>query len=442
MPYETDERLKSYLDTNQLGREQMCLAVLAIDKRFSDVRPRHPRGGPDGGRDIEAVFKQAQLAYAAVGFVNQANDSNKHKKRINAKFSEDLASALGADLKPEVFVFFTNLNFTIGEKDALIAEARKAGITYCDIFDRERIKISLDSPDGFAIRFQHLGLPLSDEEQASFFARWGDDIQSLVASGFQRLERTLDRILFLQEANDVLMELTFLFELDREYLASEIGHFRAFCLMNLKEIKHDIFGVLFGSSDKKDRMSPVDCRYQRVLPGIAYGISRGQWEQQMHLEGDDASSGSADDQEKYQQVGWSSAIGMEKVRFVQARYAHDQFIRISPRLVLKDLDQAMFMPVLNRSLAGKLKAIHVYANGYKLKDIQREDCDIDATDYDPKVPVEFTEDELDDPWVRIRPAFASHFLLGFYEQTPKKQFLSRETIDSLAKPARRKEGNG
>jgi len=109
-----------------------------------DVRPRHPRGGPDGGRDIQAVFRQAQLAYAAVGFVNQANDSNEHKKRINAKFSEDLASALGADLKPEVFVFFTNLNFTSGEKDALIAEARKAGITYCDIFDRERIRISLE----------------------------------------------------------------------------------------------------------------------------------------------------------------------------------------------------------------------------------------------------------------------------------------------------------
>lgn len=154
-------------------------------------------------------------------------------------------------------MFFTNLNFTSGEKDALIAEARQAGITYCDIFDRERIRITLDSPDGFSIRFQYLGLPLSEEEQASFFARWGDDIQSLVASGFQRLERTLDRILFLQEATDVLTELTFFFELDREHLAREIGHFRAFCIMHLKEIKHDIFVVLFGSSDKADRMSPV-----------------------------------------------------------------------------------------------------------------------------------------------------------------------------------------
>jgi hypothetical protein len=35
MPYETDERLKNFLDTNQLHREQMCLAVMSIDKRFS-----------------------------------------------------------------------------------------------------------------------------------------------------------------------------------------------------------------------------------------------------------------------------------------------------------------------------------------------------------------------------------------------------------------------
>jgi hypothetical protein len=257
VPYETDARLKSYLDTNQLGREQMCLAVLAIDKRFSEVRPRHPGGGPDGGRDIEAIYRQAQLAYGAIGFVNQANDSGEQKKKINKKFSEDLASAVGADPRPEVFVFFTNLNLTIGEKDALITDARHAGTTYCDIFDRERIRISLDGPDGFSIRFQYLGLALSEEEQASFFAKWGDDIQSLVASGFQRLERTLDRVLFLQEAADVLTTLKFIFELDREYPANEIGHFRAFCIVQLKEIKHDIFEVLFVSTDKADRMPPM-----------------------------------------------------------------------------------------------------------------------------------------------------------------------------------------
>ncbi len=42
MLYAADERLKSYLDTNQLAREQMCLALLRIDKRFTDVRPAAP----------------------------------------------------------------------------------------------------------------------------------------------------------------------------------------------------------------------------------------------------------------------------------------------------------------------------------------------------------------------------------------------------------------
>ena len=90
MPYQTDERLKNYLDTNQLHREQMCRAILAIDKRYSDVRPRHPRGGPDGGRDIEALFRDDLLTFGAVGFVNQANDSDEQKK----KYKKNLQATL------------------------------------------------------------------------------------------------------------------------------------------------------------------------------------------------------------------------------------------------------------------------------------------------------------------------------------------------------------
>lgn len=191
MPYQTDERLKGFLDTNQLHREQMCLAVLAIDKRFTNVQPRHPRGGPDGGRDIEATYRREQKAFGAVGFVNQANDSNEHKTRVTSKFKEDLKNALAANEKPTVFIFFTNVNLTIGEKDDLIKIARSAGVIFCEIFDRERIRIQLDSPDGFSIRFQYLQIILSEEEQASFFARWGDDIQSVISTGFRRIERSL-----------------------------------------------------------------------------------------------------------------------------------------------------------------------------------------------------------------------------------------------------------
>ena len=258
MPYQTDERLKGYLDTNQLHREQMCRAILAIDKRFSDVRPRHPRGGPDGGRDIEALFRGDLIAYGAVGFVNQANDSYEHKKTIKEKFSSDLESALGADRKPSVFVFFTNINLTIGEKETLIKTAKKSKITHCEIIDRERMRISLDSPDGFSIRFQYLNITLSEEEQASFFARWGDDIQSVISTGFQRVESTLNRVLFFQEASDSLKHFTLSIELDRKYSAEEIGHFRLFCSMYLKEPKQKILGIIIsgiGSDQVKWLMS-------------------------------------------------------------------------------------------------------------------------------------------------------------------------------------------
>ena len=123
MPYQTDEKLKSYLDTNQLHREQMCRAILAADKRYSDVRPRHPRGGPDGGRDMEAIYRESQVAYGAVGFVNQANDSLEQKRTIKQKFVDDLASAVSDGKKPDGFVFFTNLSMTAGEKETLISEA-------------------------------------------------------------------------------------------------------------------------------------------------------------------------------------------------------------------------------------------------------------------------------------------------------------------------------
>lgn len=107
MAYETDQRLKNYLDTNQLVREQLSLAILALDKRFSEVRPRHPRGGPDGGRDIEANFKKDQLTFGAVGFVNGANDSDGQKQDIKKKFRDDLKAALAAMPKPQVFIFIT-----------------------------------------------------------------------------------------------------------------------------------------------------------------------------------------------------------------------------------------------------------------------------------------------------------------------------------------------
>jgi hypothetical protein len=253
MPTETDIRLRSWLDANQRDREQMCRAVLALDPHYSDVRPRHPSGGPDGGRDIEAVFDEERLAYGAVGFHNGANDSDEQKKRIRSKFSSDLASAIAARPDLKVFVFLTNLHFAMNEQSQMKEEARQKGIEHSDVLDRERLRIELDSPAGFFIRFQYLGISLSEGEQASFLARYGERIQEVVSTGFERIERTLNRILFLQEAADVLDGIVVSFCLKRSYPAEEIGHFRAFVDVMLRAIKVDIFMIWFGSSDKSNR---------------------------------------------------------------------------------------------------------------------------------------------------------------------------------------------
>jgi hypothetical protein len=434
LPYQTDERLKSYLDTNQLHREQLCRAVLAIDKRFFDVKPRHPRGGPDGGRDIEAFFRDELLAYGAVGFVNQANDSKEQKKTISEKFTSDLDSALDSKEKPNVFVFFTNVNLTVGEKDALVDKARRRGITHCEILDRERLRITLDSPDGFSLRFQYLNITLSEEEQASFFARWGDDIQSVISTGFQRIEGTLNRLLFLQESTDPLNHLTLSFELKEKYSADEIGHFRLFCTMFLKEPKQKIFEIIFGSSDKSNRMIN-DVDFTEQLSGIKHGISRGQWESYLNFESSEESEIDNENDEEFKQVGSGSAIGLSEVEFISIHYSKDSFIRYFPSICLKDLDDAMFLPMANKSLAEKIKAIHIYSNGYKIQEIGPGDLKFDDDKYEPDIPVTFTPEELEDPWVRIRPSsFSSAFHIRFFEQTPKRMFAPVQVKNSLEGP--------
>lgn len=424
--YATDERLKSYLDTNQQHREQLCLSVLAMDKRFSNVRPRHPRGGPDGGRDIEAMYRGDQLAYAAVGFVNQANESNGHKSKANKKFKEDLENAWTAEPRPKVFVFFTNVNLTAGEKHDLVELAKKRGFAECDVFDRERIRIALDSADGFAARFQFLGLPMSEAEQASFFAKWGDDINSVITTGFQQVHSTLAHLLFLQEANRPLDSLHVYFKLDREYTATEINHFRAFLSIYLKEPKIGTLAILFGSCDRMYRFTPADKKPAPDQSGIAHGICLGQWRTPWP---EDPHESASDDSQglDYEELGFGSSIGMKVAKGIGITFHNDSLIRITPTFTLADFDEAMLMPIVNHSLAEKLEHISVYANGYMLLDLPRHAFKIDASEFKlERIDNGFNQQELSDPWVRLRPSnLSSNWNLSFSRDVPVRMFSSR-----------------
>jgi hypothetical protein len=93
---------------------------------------------------------------------------------------------------------------------------------------------------------------------------------------------------------------------------------------------------------------------------------------------------------------------MAEVRLVRAHYIHDSgFIRFQPRMRLRDIDGASFIHYLNASLAAKLKAVHVFANGYKLAEYGPDQFTVDAGSFDHQVPPKFSDEELADRWVRI-----------------------------------------
>lgn len=330
MPYETEDRLRSYLDTYQQGREQLCLAVLQTDRSYSDIRPRQPKGGRDGNRDIQAIYKGEQVAFGAVGFVNGANDSRSQKTKIQNKFKSDLTGAKEECKDLKIFVFFTNIIFTVGEKEKLEKHAKDAGITHCDIYDRERIRIALDSPDGLAARYQYLGLKLSDTEQQAFFNRWGDDIQTMISNRFSEMDTKLNRILFLEESKTPLIYFSIGFELKRKYAAEEFGNYRVFCSLMMIEPKLKIAGLKFGSSDASLDSSNSACL--KKGRGIKDSINTWQWiettnEENLNLELERNGSG----------------IGVAELGGLFITYETGSFIRLRPTISMIDLNDATFV---------------------------------------------------------------------------------------------------
>jgi len=94
---------------------------------------------------------------------------------------------------------------------------------------------------------------------------------------------------------------------------------------------------------------------------------------------------------------------------------------------LRDLEDAGWIVLMNKSLADKVVAMHVYANAYKLDEIRRLEFNIESGPRETKAPLLFDPAELTDPWVRIRPRTASFFTLRFYEKTPVRIFTSKRT---------------
>lgn len=419
--YDTEQKLKNYLATDQLKQERLCMSVLSLNKKYSNITPRQPYGGPDHGRDIQAIYDETYLCFIAVGFKQDANDSSEQINQIKKKFKDDLTNALtnakkeNLDLKG--FVFFTNLKLTVDIIAELKQTAIKSGLLYCDIYNREQILQTLNTPDGYAIRFEFLDISLTEEEQKAFFTKWGNDIRSVISNGFDQQKKAVDRMIFLQEALLPLDNLAIVLKLNKEYKAEEIGHFRIVVFLAIPSTKKideniDAIKVVLCQTDNSTRLKE---NFNKSQSGIDKGISG--------YDGFEVYDNTLEEKKfRYFQMSTSSGIGRESVRSFYLDYSPNSILRIPPEFKIADFDKAFFMSCVSENLCDKIESIHIFMNSYEIFKVSSSDIVFDnimENTFDD-FPVMFTEEELEIPWKRTFYKNGNSIQLDFTSNTPKR----------------------
>lgn len=390
----TEERLRSWLDGNQPGRERLAQAVLALDRRFRHVRPRSPLGGPDGGRDLEAIFDD-NVAWIAVGFVNSSHDSTAQRTQITRKFKQDLVHALQEKPDLKVFGFMTNVRLTPRQREHWQEHGNAAGLTATVLFDREDFRVSLDSPAGLAARYQYLDIPLSLAEQNAFFAHWGDNLQFLISHSFESVDRRLDRLEFLHDAGRPLRDIGFSLQFASPPTRLELPHFRAVLLIH-----------------------PPDRGHRPSTIGLA---EFGGW-------------GDADKHATHprESILWLGHEVVDQFRYVTSGPPTGIFGGIGrigghqrlAQLTLMDLEASFITFFVNQQAAARIVSLSVRANEYVIHSVDHRFLLIDSVvthwGMDPSrdLPFALPPEVADDPWVRITTGMGP---LDFERHTPERR---------------------
>lgn len=220
----TGERLRNHLDANQGMREGLCLALMPLIGPYTQECPRRPKGGPDGGRDIEAIYQGTIPAWGAIGFRNGGGNDNQARKEAADKFEDDLKRALKENAALQCFVFFTNVDLTPSLIDELKGKANKKGVAIVDIVAFEQLRHLLDLPEGLLARLQYLDIPMSKDEQLALIHKFGGQLQNAVSARFDRVEQTLAKMERFLDYQKPLYRFDVYIGLEKPFTSSEIGN--------------------------------------------------------------------------------------------------------------------------------------------------------------------------------------------------------------------------
>lgn len=163
-------------DKGQAFAERMAAKLLGLEE-YSEIDPQCPMGGPDGTKDILCA-KDGKRFVVGCYFPSGQKDF----KAIAEKFSDDYKGV--AKNKADGFVFVTNQKITPSERVDLSSKHPSS-----EIFHGERVCGALDSPKGYGIRLEYLGIELTKAEQISFLNSHLD-----LKGHFEEIKATLDAI--------------------------------------------------------------------------------------------------------------------------------------------------------------------------------------------------------------------------------------------------------
>lgn len=163
-------------DKGQTFAERMAAKLLGLEG-YTEIDPQCPMGGPDGTKDI-LCGKDGKKFVVGCYFPSGQKDL----AAITKKYTDDYKGV--SKNKADGFVFITNQKITPTERVELSSKFPSS-----EIFHGERVCGSLDSPKGYGIRLEYLGIELTKAEQISFLNSHLD-----LKANFDEIKATLDTI--------------------------------------------------------------------------------------------------------------------------------------------------------------------------------------------------------------------------------------------------------
>ena len=413
----------------------MCLDLLQTQTNFTDVRPRLPKGGPDGGRDIEGIYKGMLRTVGAVGFINDATDTQEHRRKAKAKFVEDLARASDIattepDSAPEVFVFFTNVGLTPHIVDDLKRKAYNRKFSVCEIYDRERMRIMLDCNTGYAIRQRYLDISLSDAEQKDFFDRWGEQLQTIISTGLGDIDTMIRRLHFLAEAQSLVDQISVIVKLSRPLHEISGGDFLFQTMLMLRTHADGLISIAFGSGSDPIKESATQFHRSgaRFPRNSQKGFSYAQlWPNSPQHERFSAAvdEGKETDVDRWTAVGTSSGLLQIEQASIYAYYGSEPFLdRFYPTCKLIDLHRCWVIFDCDAKIADNIEEVSLVADQYQILHLIRNDFRLVDGSRERILPAaDFNHLDPSTGWRTLRPSdVASAFMPDFHATTPSRWY--------------------